>query len=309
MDLKKLLGNGLLLLTAFIWGTAFVAQRVGMGAIEPITFNAARMALAAIVIGITAFLLQRAERKKPPKRSGDEAEEYNKNTVKGGICCGIFLSIASIFQQMGIVYTTAGKAGFITAMYILLVPVIGFFFLKKRNSWVVWFAVLLGITGMYFLCITEGLVISYGDTLVCLCALFFSFHILCCDHFAAKGDPICISAIQFAVATVISAAAAMITESPDISGFKSAIIPIIYCGIMSGGIGYTLQLVGQKYTDPAIASILMSMESVFAVLAGTVLLHERMSARELTGCLIMFAAVILVQLPLPGGRGQSRDFT
>ena len=197
-------------------------------------------------------------------------------------------------QQTGLVYTTAGKAGFITAMYILLVPVIGFIFLKRKNSWIVWIAVLMGVIGMYFLCISDGFSFSAGDTFVCICAFFFSFHILCCDHFVSRGNAVCISAIQFTTATVISAVAAFIMEDPGMDKFVSAIVPIVYCGIVSGGIGYTLQIVGQKYTDPTIASLLMSLESVFAVITGVIVLHEQMSIREIIGCVIMFAAIILV---------------
>ena len=297
MKNKKMLGNGLLLFTALIWGTAFVFQRVGMEKIEPITFNAARMALAAVFIGIVALLLWRREKKKPAVRTAEEQKKYTVNTIKGGILCGCFLSIASILQQMGLVHTTAGKAGFITAMYMLLVPIIGFIFLRRRYRLLVWIAVLLGVVGMYFLCITEEFSLSTGDTLVCVCALFFSFHILCCDHYVRRGDPVRIAAIQFATATVISTVVALITEEPDMDKLVSALIPILYCGIVSGGIGYTLQIVAQKYTDATVAALLMSMESVFAVIAGALLLHEKMSFRELSGCIIMMAAIVLVQLP------------
>lgn len=332
MKNKRLLGNALLLLTAIIWGSAFVAQRVGMETIEPITFNAARMALAAIVVGGLAYILWLREKKKAVDGAGSfEGEfdkelivkedgcnrtvtgcgrpirgenEYTKNTVIGGICCGSFLAIASLFQQAGIVCTTAGKAGFITAMYILLVPIIGVLFLGKKNSWVVWIAVLLGVVGMYFLCITDGFSISRGDFLVCICAVFFSLHILSCDHFVQLGHPIRISAIQFATATVISTVAAFILEDPTPEKLISAIIPICYCGIMSGGLGYTMQMVAQKYTDPAVASLIMSLESVFAAITGALLLQEKMSFRELLGCGIMFVAIILVQIPLPKMEGK-----
>ena len=349
MKNKRLFGNALLLLTAIIWGSAFVAQRVGMETIEPITFNAARMALAAIVVGGLAFVLWRRDRRKYGEGtdcsiednkkgitasgensckistfSGDESgkniiidgensgknvitarDSYNKNTVIGGICCGSFLALASLFQQAGIVYTTAGKAGFITAMYILLVPIIGVLFLGKKNSWIVWVAVFLGVLGMYFLCISDGFRISRGDFLVCICAVFFSLHILSCDHFVQLGHPIRISAIQFATATVISAVAAVILEDPTLEKLISALIPICYCGIMSGGLGYTMQMVGQKYTDPTVASLIMSLESVFAAITGALLLHEKMSFRELLGCGIMFLAIVLVQVPLPEvGRAQ-----
>lgn len=296
---KKMLGNGLLLLTAVIWGTAFVAQRAGMDKIEPLTFNASRMALAAAAVGIVALFKRMKEKKSGVRRSSDEQKSYDKNTVTGGLLCGCFLAVASIFQQIGLVYTTAGKAGFITALYMLLVPVIGFIFFKRKNTWLVWLAVLLGVVGMYFLCITEEFRLSRGDALVCVCALFFSCHIICCDHFVKNGDPILMSAVQFAAATVISVIAAFIAEKPDVDKIISAIVPIVYCGIVSGGIGYTLQIVGQKFTDPTPASLLMSLEAVFAVLGGAVLLNERMSFKEAAGCVIMFAAVILVQIPLP----------
>ena len=190
-------------------------------------------------------------------------------------------------------------------MYMRIVPVIGFVFLKRKNTRLVWFAVLLGVVGMYFLCITDKLSLSRGDALVCLCAFVFSFHILFCDYYVKLADPIGMSAVQFVTATVISVIAAFIFESPSAEKLISALVPIIYCGIVSGGIGYTLQIVAQKFTDPTIASLLMSMESVFAVIAGALILSERMSARESAGCVIMLAAVILVQLP--GGKKNERN--
>lgn len=299
MKNKKLLGSGLLLITAIIWGTAFVAQRVGMESIEPFTFNAVRLALAAVTIGIAALFTNGKEKKDAESRTQTEQKKYNKNTVIGGICCGSFLAVASNLQQIGLVYTTAGKAGFITAMYILFVPVICFIFMKKKNSWLVWLSVLLGVAGMYFLCISEKFTLSRGDMFVCACALFFCGHILCCDYFVKRGSPIRISVIQFATATVISAVGAVIAEKPSMDKVIAAVIPILYCGILSGGVGYTLQMISQKFTDPTVASLLMSTESVFAVLAGVILLHERMSVREIIGCVIMFTAIILVQIPYP----------
>ncbi len=291
MKNKKIIGNLLLVLTAIIWGTAFVFQRVGMDHIEPITFNASRMTLSAVFVGFVSLFI----RKKGSVTADDVQRRQDvKNTIIGGICCGCFLGLASIFQQMGIVYTTAGKAGFITALYMLMVPVINFVLFRKRNSFLVWIAVLLGVFGMYLLCMTEGFRLSKGDALVGVCAVLFAGHILCCDHFAGKGDPIRISAIQFVIAAVISWAFAAITETPGIGKIIEAMLPIIYCGIVSGGIGYTLQMVAQKYTKPAAASLLMSLESVFAVIAGALILHERMSVRELAGCIIMFVAVIMV---------------
>ena len=275
-------------------------QRVGMEDIEPLTFNAARMALAAVAVGFVALLLGRRKKKQPSVRTAAEEAAYKKNTLIGGICCGLFLASASIFQQMGIVYTSAGKAGFITAMYMLLVPIIGAVFFKKKNTWLVWLAVAIGVVGMYLLCITERLSLTKGDALICVCAVLFSGHILCIDHFVQKGDPVRISAIQFATVTVISAVLAGILEEPTTAKLISAAVPILYCGLISGGVGYTLQIVAQKFTDPTIASLLMSLESVFAVIAGALILGERMNLRETLGCVILFTAIVLVQIPLPG---------
>ena len=304
---QKMTGNLLLTLTALIWGMAFVFQRKGMESIEPITFTSARMALAAVTVGIAAFIFTEKTSAEAEKISAEaekisaETERKNrrKNTVLGGICCGSFLACASIFQQMGIVYTTAGKAGFITAMYMIIVPVIGFVLFKKRNTWLVWLAVLIGVAGMYLLCMTEGFTLTRGDTLVCICAVLFSGHILCCDYFVQRGEAIWISAIQFVTCSALSAVTACILENPTWEKVFSAAIPILYCGILSGGVGYTLQIIAQKFTDPTIASLLMSLESVFAVLAGAILLGERMTLREMAGCVVMFVAIVLVQIPLP----------
>ncbi|MBR1764074.1 MAG: DMT family transporter [Ruminococcus sp.] len=296
MKNKKLLGSLLLTLTALIWGTAFAAQRKGMESIEPITFTAARNVLSAAAVGLAAFIAGLGGRDRGGLADA-ERRVRRKNTVIGGVCCGCFLASASIFQQMGVVYTTAGKAGFITAMYMLLVPVIGFVFFRRRNPLTVWLAVAVGVLGMYLLCMDGGFRLTRGDALVCVCAVLFSCHILCCDHFARLGDPLWISAIQFLTTMVISGAAAFIMERPTWTKIASAAVPILYCGIVSGGIGYTLQMVAQRFTDPTVASLLMSLESVFAVIAGALLLGERMSGRELVGCAVMFAAIVLVQLP------------
>ncbi|MBQ6262690.1 MAG: DMT family transporter [Clostridia bacterium] len=306
MKNKKMLGNGLLLLTALIWGTAFVFQRVGMGTISPITFNAARMAVSAAVLAPVALILRRRD-KTSAKRTAEEQKRRDLNTLAGGLLCGCFTAVASIFQQIGLVYTSAGKAGFITAMYILLVPVIGFIFLKKKNTWLAWVAVLLGVLGMYLLSVSEGFKIAPGDALVLLCAFFYSFQILSCDRFAGDADPVGMSAIQFAVATAVSVTVAFVAEKPSAAQIAAAWLPIVYCGLLSGCLGYTLQIVGQKFTDPTSASLLMSLESVFAVVAGAIFIGERMTPREIVGCAVMFAAVILVQTPLPKRKKHGED--
>lgn len=294
---KKVLGNILLILTAFIWGTAFVGQRQGMEHMGPITFNACRMALAALTIGTVSFVLRKRDAQKKQDMSDQSRREYRKNIVIGGICCGFFLTIAALFQQMGMVYTTAGKGGFITAMYILLVPVINWILFKRKSRPLVWIAVLMGIAGIYLLCVTEGLTLEKGDALVMVCPFFFAGHILCCDYFVQRANPVELSAIQFFTVTVLSTIMAFIVENPTWQQVTAAIVPIVWLGVLSSGTGYTLQIIAQQWTDPTVASLLMSLEAVFAVLAGTVLLGERMSARELFGAAIMFAAIILAQIP------------
>ena len=296
MKNKNLLGSIILLITSIIWGLAFVFQRTGMDSIEPVTFNAVRMATAAAFLVILSLILD-LNRKNEFSKDKSESKEKLNATLKGGIFCGFFLAASSITQQMGMVHTTAGKAGFITAMYMLFVPIINLIIFKKRGSVKLWIAVALGIVGTYLLCVTDGLAFTEGDLYILACALLFSGHILCCDKFAPKCDPVKLSAIQFIVAALISSVFAFIFESPAIEKVIDATIPILYCGVVSGGIGYTLQIIGQKHTDPTAASIIMSLESVFAAITGAILLNETMNESEIIGCCIMFAAIILIQLP------------
>ena len=286
---RKLLGNILLLITTAIWGTAFAFQRMGMDSIEPATFSAVRMLLAAVAVTPLVALGK--------DKSKTYNSEYKRNTIIGGILCGLCLGTATIFQQVGIVQTSAGKAGFITAMYMLLVPVINLILFRKKSPAVVWIAVLIGIIGMYLLCINEEFSLSRGDALVSVCALVFGFHIICTDHFVQNANPVGMSVIQLYVTALLSAVVAAFTENPSWNDVRAAIIPILYCGLGSGAIGYTLQIVAQKFTEPAVASLLMSLEAVFAVLGGTLILGEKMTTREAIGCLVMFIAVILAQIP------------
>lgn len=296
MKNKSLIGSIILLITSIIWGAAFVFQRTGMDSIEPITFNAVRMGAAAIFLVLTSLVLDKFK-KNDGQISENDAKEKMRSTVTGGILCGLFLAASSITQQMGIVHTTAGKAGFITAMYMLFVPIINLIIFKKRGTARLWIAVALGLAGTYLLCVKEDISFTEGDLLILACALLFSGHILCCDKFAPKCDPVKLSAIQFTVSALISGAFAFALESPTVDKIASAAVPILYCGIVSGGIGYTLQIIGQKYTNPTAASIIMSLEAVFAAIAGAILLKETMSTNEFIGCIIMFAAIILIQLP------------
>ena len=299
MNRKTLIGNSLLLLTAMIWGTAFVFQRQGMDSIEPISFNAARMWLGAVIIGALSLALRKRDLNIHNERSAEEQRSRDKSTLAGGLLCGLFISVASIAQQIGLVYTSAGKAGFITAMYMVLVPVFNLVLFRKSARPAVWAAVVIGVAGLYLLCATGGFNLSKGDTLVCICAVLFASHILCADRYVPTGDPVAISAIQFAVASVVCTIAAFIFEEPSWAKIASAAIPILFCGILSTCVGYTLQIVAQKMTDPTVASLILSLESVFAAISGALILGERMTPRETAGCVIMFAAIILVQIPLP----------
>ena len=286
-----------LLLTAFIWGVAFVAQSVGGDAVGCFTFNGVRSLIgAAVLLPVIAFL----DKQKKKELGEDQflAQKGDKKTlILGGISCGVMLCIASNFQQFGISFTTVGKAGFITAMYILIVPILGLF-MKKKVGMKVWLGVILATVGLYMLCMTsESFSLSKGDLLVLVCAGFFSLHILIIDYFSPKVDGVRLSCIQFFVCGLISTVIAFIFENPNLGAILSGWLPILYAGVMSCGVAYTLQIIGQKNMDPTVASLILSLESVFSVLAGWVLLNQKLSVRELFGCVLMFLAIILAQLP------------
>lgn len=288
--------NGLILfLAAFIWGTAFVAQSMGMDYLGPFAFNGIRSFVGGIALLPCIALLNIIGKKTEGEKN--EASGGNRRTLlTGGICCGLCLFAASSLQQIGIQYTTVGKAGFITAFYIVLVPVLGIF-LKKRASWKVWAAVLLSIVGLYFLCITETFTIGKGDIYVFLCALIFSVHILVIDYFAPKTDGVKMSCIQFFVVGVLSFPFMLLLETTTFAAVLKSLGPILYAGVMSSGVAYTLQIIGQKNMNPAVASLILSLESSISVLAGWVMLGQNLSAREGAGCIMMFAAIILAQIP------------
>ena len=285
MKNDSLKGSLLLFITAFIWGIAFAFQRSGMEYIGPITFMAARCFLAVIFLAVLCIIYY------GPKN----AFKYDKATIMGGLGCGFFMTIANNLQQMGMVTTEAGKAGFITAMYILMVPIFNVLLFKKKEPLKTWIAVLLGVIGLYLLCAAGDASIKPGDVLVFGCAVFFSFHILCSDSFANRAEVIKMSFIQFFVSFALSTVIAILTEDISFGGIWAGRVAVAYCGILSAGVGYTLQIVGQKSVKPAAASLIMSFESVFAVVGGWMILHETMSVRELIGCIIMFAAIVLVQ--------------
>ena len=276
----------LLILTATIWGVAFVAQSVGMDYVKPFTFNGVRSLLGAVVLLPVIYVMGR----------GKKGAGSPKTLWLGGISCGLCLCVATSLQQIGIQYTTAGKAGFLTAMYIIIVPVLGLF-LGKKSSPFVGISILLATVGLYLLSIKEGFNIGQGDIYVILCAIVFSVHILVIDYFAPRCDGVKLSCIQFFVCGTISTIIALVFEKPEVSQIFSAWLPIAYAGIMSCGVAYTLQIIGQKGMNPTVASLLLSLESVISVLAGWVLLKQALSVKELIGCVIMFAAIILAQLP------------
>lgn len=287
----------LLLLTALIWGVAFVAQSVGGDAVGSFTFNGVRSLIGSAVLLPVIYFLDSQKKRELGEEKFQAEKGDQKTLLTGGICCGIMLCIASNFQQFGISFTTVGKAGFITAMYILIVPVLGLF-MKRKVGVKVWAGVVLATIGLYMLCMTsERLTLSKGDFLVLICAGFFSLHILIIDHFSPKVDGVRMSCIQFFVCGVISMIGAFWFEAPDLGAILAGWLPILYAGVLSCGVAYTLQIVGQKNMDPTVASLILSLESVFSVLAGWVILHQTLSIREMAGCVLMFLAIILAQLP------------
>ena len=296
MKKGNLRSSALLLLTACIWGVAFVAQSVGMEYVGPFTFNFVRSILGGLVLIPCIFFLKREKKAKAEKVSEEEKKAQRKTLLAGGICCGVALCLASNFQQIGIQYTTVGKAGFITACYIVIVPVIGLF-MKKKCSPMIWLSVLLAVVGLYLLCINEQFLIGYGDILVFVCAILFSVHILIVDYFSPKVDGVKMSCIQFFFCAILSGIGMLIFEQPSFANILAAWKPILYAGAMSSGVGYTLQIVGQKGMNPAVASLIMSLESVISVIAGWLILGQALSGREIFGCVLMFGAIVLAQLP------------
>lgn len=296
---KKMQSNILLLFTALIWGSSFVAQKSGMDYIEPFTFNGIRMVIGGLVLIPFILLMDRKKARDGAAEpmSDEEKAKARKKIIVGGICCGLAIFVASSLQQFGVSYTTAGKAGFITTLYVVIVPIISVL-LRKRVRPIMWLCVVLGAVGLYLLCMTDdSFKLAFGDMLVLLCAVAFAVHIMVVDHFAAKLDGTKLSCIQFLTSGILGLVGMAIFESPDINAILDCWLPILYAGVLSCGLGYTFQVIAQKYAEPTVASLLMSLESVFAVISGAILLHETMSMRELTGCAVIFAAVIISQLP------------
>lgn len=287
----------LLLLTAAIWGVAFVAQSVGMDYVGPFTFNMVRSLIGGIVLIPCIFLLERIGPKEQDGQSVQVRQKGRRTLLTGGICCGILLALATNMQQIGIQYTTVGRAGFITACYIILVPILSYLLFRKKCGASILAAVVLALAGLYLLCITDGFSIGKGDVYVMICSLLFSLHILVIDHFSPRTDGVKMSCIQFFVCGIVSGIPAILTERIVPENILQAWMPILYAGVLSCGVAYTLQIIGQKNMNPTVASLILSMESCISVLAGWILLGQRLSFRELIGCGLMFAAIILAQLP------------
>ena len=294
----------LLVLTALIWGIAFVAQTTGGDTVGAFSFNCIRSLIGGIVLIPVIHVLDTKTDKKP------KTAAEKKTLLTGGIACGCVMFIASSFQQLGInLGTEAGKAGFLTACYILLVPILGLF-LKKKCGWNIWVGVVLTLAGLYLLCMngTTGFSLRFSDGLVIICAVCFSLHILLVDHFSPLVDGVRLSSIQFIISGLIGLIPTFFVDMHhSLSGFYAwlpalqswnAWIPILYAGVMSCGVGYTLQIIGQNGLNPTIASLLMSLESVFSVLAGWIILGQKLTPREILGCVIIFVAIVLAQIPV-----------
>ena len=287
-------GGALLFLTALIWGSGFVAQKFGISQTQPFTFAAARF----LIGGVAMLPLVFWQRKKHPGLITDERmckDEQRRVLWSGGLLCGVFLAVGTILQQVGMLYTTAGKAGFITALYIIFVPIIGIF-LKRKTSTVLWISVAVAVVGLYLLSIKEGFTVNQGDMLVFLCAIVFAGHILLIDKVSIKTNSIQLSCVQFFAAFGVCSLLMILFEKPDFNGVLISWAPLLYLGIFSGAVGFTLQIAGQKTVSPAAASVLLSMESLFAAFFGWLFLSEQLMLKEIFGCAFIFAAVLLSQV-------------
>lgn len=294
---KTLLSSFLLMIAAFIWGTAFVAQKEGLEQIGNFTFLCMRSCLAVVVLTpVSLFIYKNNRRKTGEGDHGENKRFISKRLIIGGILCGLTLCLASAVQQYGIILSGVGKSGFLTTLYILIVPILGLLFKRKVNP-VLWFCIVIATCGMYFLCVTEAGSVTIGDVLLIMCAFFFAVQIMVVDHYVKTVDGVRLSLVQFAVTAVISAICMFLFEEVDPATIGDAWFSIFYAGVMSSGIAFTLQIVAQKHLNPTVASLIMSLESVFAALAGAVF-GERLSPNEIFGCVLVFLAIILAQLPV-----------
>ena len=291
MNTRLLKSDGLLLLTAIIWGFAFVAQRVGMDYVGPFTFNAIRFALGGFVL--IPFIL--IKNKREISETTPRADENGKILVQGGCLAGVILFFGASLQQVGLVYTTAGNAGFITGLYVVIVPILGLMFKFRANSGT-WIGAVLAAVGLYFLSVTENLTIAYGDLLVLIGAFLWATHVLVIGFLSPRTDPLKLAMTQFLVCSLLSLMTAMIYEDITFHSIKDAAIPILYGGVLSVGVAYTLQVVAQRNAHPAHAAILLSLEAVFAAIGGWIMLDEQLTSRGFIGCGLMLAGMLISQL-------------
>ena len=288
----------LLLLCSFIWGTAFVAQSAGSG-MGAYSFLAGRSWLAVLVLIPTMLVFDAVNRRKTGTDGRPKTAAEKKQLAVAGLVCGTFLFAASAAQQTGITLNpSTAKAGFLTAMYVVLVPVFGLF-LGRKGSAQLWVSMVVAVLGLYLLCMKNGFTgIESSDWILLSCAVLFSFQIMAVDHFSPRMDGVRLSLAEFLVVSVESTVAAFLFETPTAAEYAANALPILYCGVLSSGVAYTLQILGQRDLNPAIASLIMCLESVFSALGGWLLLHQSLSGREVFGCALIFAAVVLAQLPL-----------
>ena len=291
---NTLKGTVLLFTAALIWGSAFVVQSVGMDYVGPFTFTGSRNLIGSAVL--LPFILIRG--KMAPEPAGNRATD-RRFLITGGAVCGVLLCIAANLQQIGIQYTTVGKAGFITAMYIVIVPLLGIFLGRKTGA-LIWISVALAVAGLYLLSMKGSFSLQRGDAFMLMCAFAFAFQITAIDHYVKQADGVKLACLEFLVCGVLSCLAALLTEKITADALYHAAVPILYAGVLSSGVAYTFQILGQKELRPAVASLIMSFESVISALSGWLLLGQKLTLREICGCVIIFAAIVLAQMPHGG---------
>lgn len=307
--MKNLKQNIMLMLAAMIWGVSFVAQSVGVEKVGPFTFNGIRFVMGGLVLLPLILILGRSSRSNAQNTSsvtetvaGSRFEEFlgrpftTRRLILSGLISGTILGVASSLQQIGIMYTSPGKSGFITALYVVLVPVVSLFLGRKSNI-LLWISVGMAVIGMYLLCLSETTTVNFGDFLTFLCAIGYTFHIISIDRLGSSVDGVRYSSVQFLTSGTLCIIVSLFTEKYVWADIIAVWIPLLYAGIMSCGVAFTLQVLGQKDNSPVVASLLCSLESVFSVIAAWLILGETLTFRELSGCLIMFGAIVLAQLP------------
>lgn len=282
------------LIAAIIWGSAFVAQGVGAESIPPFAFTATRSWIGMAFLLILSFIIK----KKVPLPLGTPYRSYRRVLFLGGGACGIMMCIATNLQQAGMADTEPGKAGFITSLYVVLVPIFGLF-CRRHAPYTVWIGTVFALIGLYFLCLTESFSVAPGDAVILLCAVFFTFQILLIDRVSPHVNGIHLCCVQLLVNAVISTVISLLFEPLNWQAIADCLFPLLYVGIFSSGIAYTLQIVSQKNSNPTVVTLLLSLESVFAVLTGWLILGDTLSPREWLGCSLMFGAVTLANLPVP----------